>query len=171
MLSTRSARMLTRYNAWADKLMFDAVAALPPGEATKERATLFKTMIRTLNHNYLIDVMWQAHLEGREHGYTRRDVVLHPEIDKLWTAQQAANAWFMAWSDAQTEATLEEPVRFTLTGGNKGVMTRGEILLHVVTHHSYPRGWVADLFFQVPAQPPTMDLPVFAREAPAELRV
>ena len=27
--------MLTRYNAWANKLIFDAVAALPEGEATK----------------------------------------------------------------------------------------------------------------------------------------
>ncbi|MGZ4428149.1 MAG: aminotransferase class V-fold PLP-dependent enzyme [Nocardioidaceae bacterium] len=30
---------------WADRLTFDAVAALPPGEATKERPTLFKTMV------------------------------------------------------------------------------------------------------------------------------
>jgi uncharacterized damage-inducible protein DinB len=166
MLNTRSARMLTRYNAWADKLLFDAVAALPPGAATQERPTLFKTMVRTLNHNYLIDVIWQAHLEGREHGHPRRDVVLHPELADLWTAQQAANAWFNDWSDAQTEKTLNEEVHFTLIGGNAGVMTRGEILLHVVTHHSYHRGWVADLFFQVPMQPPTTDLPVFRRLVP-----
>lgn len=166
MINVRSARMLTRYNAWADKLMFDAVAALPAGAATQERPTLFKTMVRTLNHNYLIDVIWQAHLEGRAHGFERRDVVLHPELAELRTAQQAANAWFMDWSDAQSEASLAEEVRFTLIGGNTGAMTRGEILLHVVTHHSYHRGWVSDMFFQVPAQPPTMDLPVFRRLVP-----
>jgi uncharacterized damage-inducible protein DinB len=44
-------------------------------------------------------------------------------------------------------------------------MTRGEILLHIVNHTSYHRGFVADLFFQVPARPPTMDLPVYLREA------
>jgi hypothetical protein len=42
---------------------------LPPGEAAKERPTLFKTMIGTLNHNYLIDLVWQAHIEGRDHGF------------------------------------------------------------------------------------------------------
>ncbi len=166
MSSTRSARMLARYNAWADQVLFDAVAALPPGAATQERPTLFKTMVRTLNHNYLIDVIWRAHLEGRDHGFQRRDVVLHPELADLWTAQQAANAWLIDWADAQTEASLEQQVGFTLIGGNKGAMTRGEILLHVVTHHSYHRGWVADMFFQVPAQPPTMDLPVFRRLVP-----
>ena len=39
----RTARMLTRYNAWSNRLMFDAVAALPAGEPVKERKSLFKT--------------------------------------------------------------------------------------------------------------------------------
>ncbi|MBI3069043.1 MAG: hypothetical protein HYY79_09280 [Betaproteobacteria bacterium] len=72
--------MLTRYNAWANKRIFDAVAALPEGEATRERPTRFKNMVNTLNH----------------------------------------------------------------------------------------RGFVADLFFQVPARPPLMDLPVFLRESPRD---
>jgi uncharacterized damage-inducible protein DinB len=48
-------------------------------------------------------------------------------------------------------------------------MTRGEMLLHVVTHTSYHRGFAADLFFQVPARPPTMDLPVYLREKGAQI--
>ncbi|MFI4998782.1 MAG: DinB family protein, partial [Reyranellales bacterium] len=60
MTTVASARTLARYRMWADRLTFDAVAALPPGEATKERPTLFKTMIGTLNHNLVIDLIWQA---------------------------------------------------------------------------------------------------------------
>ena len=51
----RQARMLARYNAWANRLIFDAVAALPADEATRPRQTLFKNMVHTLNHNYVID--------------------------------------------------------------------------------------------------------------------
>jgi uncharacterized damage-inducible protein DinB len=47
-------------------------------------------------------------------------------------------------------------------------MTRGEMLLHVVNHTTYHRGFVADLFFQIPARPPTTDLPVFLRDVPQE---
>ena len=65
-MNRRDARMLARYNAWANDLMFDAVAALPEGEATRERGTLFKNMVHTLNHNYVIDRIWQAHLEDRK---------------------------------------------------------------------------------------------------------
>lgn len=168
MVNLGSAHRLARYNSWANKVLFDAVAALPAGEAAKERPTLFKTMIGTLNHLYVIDLIWQAHLEGRPHGFTRRDGVPHPELADLWRAQQEIDAWYLAWAERQTEVSLDELVAFTLTTGNKGVMTRGEILLHVVNHSTYHRGWVCDLFFQVPARPPETDLPVFAREMAAQ---
>ena len=40
-------------------------------------------------------------------------------------------------------------------------MTRGDILLHVANHGTYHRGWVADMFFQVPAKNPSTDIPDF----------
>ena len=33
MVGTRSVRMHAHYKAWADEVMFDGVARLPPGEA------------------------------------------------------------------------------------------------------------------------------------------
>ena len=164
MITTQTARMLTRYNAWSNQLIFDAVAALPEGEATKERVSLFKNIVHTLNHNYVIDRIWQAHLDGRDHGYAARNTKDHPPLDELWRLQQVVDKWYIDWSDALSDSALEGKVNFTLIGGNAGVMTRSEILLHVVTHTSYHRGFVADLFFQVPARPPTMDLPVYLRE-------
>jgi uncharacterized damage-inducible protein DinB len=44
-------------------------------------------------------------------------------------------------------------------------MTRGEMLLHIVNHTSYHRGFVADMFYQVPVRPPVTDLTVFLRDA------
>ena len=159
--------MLARYNAWANKLIFDAVAALPDGEATKERQSLFRNMVHTLNHNYVIDLIWQAHLEGRSHGFSARNTAEHPPLAELWRAQQTIDRWYVEWSDAQSIVSLEEEISFTLIGGTPGVMSRGEILLHVVNHTTYHRGFVADLFYQVPARPPVTDLPVYLREAPA----
>lgn len=64
----------------------------------------------------------------------------HPPLDELWKLQQEVDDWYGRWSDALTDAGLDEQVNFTLIGGNKGVMTRGEILLHIVNHTSYHRG-------------------------------
>ena len=165
MSGTQSARTLARYNAWANALMFEAVAKLPAGEATKPRQTLFRNMVHTLNHNYVIDRVFQAHLEGRRHGYDARNTPDHPPLEELWRDQQALDAWYVAWSERVSAAELDEEVRFEFIGGGAGAMTRMEMLQHVVNHTTYHRGFVADLFYQVPARPPTTDLTVYLRDA------
>jgi len=158
----KTLRRLSRYNAWANRLMFDAVEALPPGEALKERKSVFRNMVHTLNHCYVVGLIWQAHLEAREHGFAARNTPDHPPLAELREAQRALDAWY----EAQCIKPLDEVISFVLIGGNRGEMTRAEILLHVVNHNSYHRGFVADMFYQVPARPPATDLPVFAREFP-----
>ena len=166
MIDRRAARTLARYNRWADGLIFDAVARLPEGEATKPRATLFKNMVHTLNHNYVIDRIFQAHLEGRAHGYAARNTPDYPPLAELWREQQEIDAWYVTKYDALAAAELDETIRFSYVGGGEGAMTRGEILLHVVNHTSYHRGVVAEMIYRVPAQPPTTDLTVFLRDVP-----
>jgi uncharacterized damage-inducible protein DinB len=165
MITKPTVRTLTRYNRWANKLIFDATFKLPEGEATKVRQTLFKNIVHSLNHNYVIDRIFQAHLEGREHGYTARNTPEWPLLDDLWRSQQDVDEWYVRWSDNIAEAGLDERVDFKYVGGGEGSMTRGEIILHIVNHTSYHRGFVADLFYQIPARPPTTDLTVFLRDA------
>ena len=169
MISTRTARMMTRYNAWSNKLWFDTVAALPPGEATKERKSLFRNMVHTLNHIYMIDVIWQAHLEGRDHGLAVRNTPDHPPLDELWRKQQEIDAWYVKLGDTITDAALDERRTVTLIGGNRVAMSRGEMLLHLYQHAAYHRGYVGDMLYEVPGcRPPVTDLPVFLREAPQD---
>lgn len=169
MMNVRTARTLTRYNQWANDIIFDAVAKLPEGEAVRDRQSLFKNMVHTLNHNYVIDRIFQAHLEGREHGYTARNTPSHPPLDELWRAQKEVDRWYVNWSDGLTDAALDEPIDFEFVGGGKGRMTRGEIVLHLVNHTSYHRGFVGEMMYKVPVRAPTTDLTVFLRDARPDL--
>jgi uncharacterized damage-inducible protein DinB len=161
--------MLMRYGAWANERFFEAVAALPEGEATRPRSALFGNMVHTLNHAYVIDQIWRAHLEGRPHGFTARNTPTHPPLEELWRAQREIDGWYVDYADRLSEAAAGEVVGFTFVGGGAGSMTRGEILLHVVNHKTYHRGQVADMMYQVPARPPVTDLPVFLRDVPLDL--
>lgn len=158
------ARTLTRYNAWANERIFAAVAALPEGEAVKPRRSVFKNMVHTLNHSYVIDRIFQAHLEGRAHGYSARNTEGHPPLAELWQAQRELDRWYIQTYDEIPASGLVEKIAFTFVGGGEGVMTREEILLHVVSHTSYHRGFVAQMFFDVPARPPVTDLTVYLRD-------
>jgi uncharacterized damage-inducible protein DinB len=158
-------RMLVRYNAWANRTLFEAVAALPPDEPTRDRPSIFRSMVHTLNHLHVVDLVWQAHLEGREHGIPTLGTMVHPQLDGLWRAQAAIDAWYVAWADGLQASDLDGEVRFTLIGGNRGAMRKRDVGFHVVNHTSYHRGFVAQMFFDVPARPPLTDLPVYLREA------
>lgn len=156
--------MLARYNAWANELIFDAVAALPEGEAVKPRPSVFKNMVHTLNHNYVIDRIFQAHLEGRPHGYAARNTAEHPPLAELRRSQQELDRWYIEWTESVPEASLDEQVRFGFVGGGEGAMTRREILQHLVNHTSYHRGFVAQMMYDIPVRPPVTDITVYLRD-------
>jgi uncharacterized damage-inducible protein DinB len=95
---------------------------------------------------------------------TARNTAEAPPLEELERAQRSLDDWYVDWSDAIVPAALDERLEFSFIGGGYGAMTRGEMLLHIVNHTSYHRGFVADMFYQVPARPPVTDLTVFLRD-------
>lgn len=157
-------QMLTRYKAWANTTTFETVSALPEEEITKKRQTHFNSIIHTLNHVYVVDDIFQAHLEGRKHGYSARNTESSPPINALWQATQDMDCWYIELADRLSDKELAETITFEFVGGGEGAMSRMDILLHVVNHGTYHRGVVTDLMYQVPARLPANDLPVFLRD-------
>lgn len=156
---------LLRYKDWADELTFASLAELPPGEANKSRQTNFGTMINTLNHVFVVDDIFRHHLEGRQHTYTSRSTPNPPPLPDLLEQQRAMNDWLINFAGDLDAKALSTIVRFQFVGGGEGAMTREQIFLHLVNHATYHRGFVNDMMYQVPAQPPANDVPVFLREA------
>jgi len=69
MMDTETAHLLATYNAWADQTLFAAVAKLAESDVYRQTRTLFGSIVGTLNHNYQVDLIWQAHLLGKKHGF------------------------------------------------------------------------------------------------------
>jgi uncharacterized damage-inducible protein DinB len=169
MAANRYLRLMTRYRAWADGMTYAALAKLPLEEVEKPRDTLFKSMAHTLNHNLVIDQIFKGHLTGTDHGHGKRNTPAHPPLAELAAAQAAMNEWYVAYADGLTEPAMAERIRFAFVDGGEGEMSRADMVLHVVNHATYHRGFVAEMMYQVPAVPPATDLPVFLRDAPPTL--
>ena len=126
-------------------------------------------MVNTLNHAYVVDLIWKAHLEGKAHGFTARISAIEPKLEQLRHAQALIDEWYTRYADCLSVEAHDEVVHFGFVDGGSGTMTRGDILLHVVNHKTYHRGVVADMLYQASTRPPTMDLPVFLRDVPLDL--
>jgi uncharacterized damage-inducible protein DinB len=156
---------LTRYTAWANGLLYQTVAQLPEAELLKRQKVVFGSLLRTLNHVYAMDLVWQAHLLGRAHGYVSRNPGICPPFVELQPAQAALDAWYVEYVEALSESAAEESVDFEFIGGGRGSMSRADVVLHVVNHTTYHRGHIGDMLYQIPVMPPTTDLPVYLQNA------
>ena len=157
-------QVLTRYKAWADDLFLSVISTVPPLELTAPRPILFGSLIRTLNHSYAMDHVWQSHLLGKPHGLTSRHPEHCPEMEELAAFQREIDDWYVEYAASITELELGEVIDFEFIGGGRGSMSRRDILLHIVNHTTYHRGHVADILYNLNMVPPTTDLPVFIRE-------
>lgn len=165
-----SVQTLTRYKAWADDLFLSVVASLPESALVAPQPIIFGSIIRTLNHSYAMDHVWQCHLLGKPHGLTTRNPDNHPPMDELVVRQRQVDAWFVDYADSLRSEQLGEIVAFEFIGGGAGAMSREDILLHVVNHATYHRGHVAGMLYAHNARPPTTDLPVFLQAADRQRR-
>ena len=157
-------KMLVRYKRWANGLTFKNVLELPEGEALRQRPTRFGSMVHTLNHVYVVDDIFRHHLQGKKHGYTARNTEHTPTVSALWEAVQEMDLWYSDLVDTWSNDDLAKVVHFEFVGGGQGAMTREQIVLHVVNHGTYHRGFVGDMMYQVPFMPTANDLPVFIRD-------
>lgn len=164
MSATRNIRMLTRYTAWANARLYGALLELPVALLVEARPGRPNGMNGILSHSYAVDLIWKAHLEGKEHGFTDRNFEAIPSFAELCLAQREIDEWYVVHADDQDEKSLEQIVAFNFVDGNPGSMSRGDILLHIVNHKTYHRGYVADMLYESGNRPPTIDLPVFLRD-------
>jgi len=156
-------RALIDYNAWANAETYRLVAEMPPEEVTKKRKTPLESIFVSLNHLLNVDRIWLAHMQGRPHGIQALRQVTHGSLEELWQSRQEMDRTLQDYVDSLDESALEEIVDFELIGGNKGSLSRAMCLAHLVTHGSYHRGWISDMFGQAERPQPSTDIPVYER--------
>lgn len=163
----KTLRMLMRYKAWTNRLLFQSLAHLPAAALSQPQPIVFGSLLRTLNHVRAMDEVWRAHLSGRPHGFTTRNPQECPEFAPLRAAQVDLDVWYVRYADSLDETVCDELVRFEFIGGTPGSLSRRDMLLHVVNHGTYHHGHIADMMYALNVHPPTTDLPVFLRNAGA----
>ena len=160
-----AARMMTRYMAWANNVMLEFLEELPEDELTRKRDTLFGSIAHTFNHVLVIQNIFRAHLEGHTHGYQARNTERPPPFTEVAAGIRRADAYYVGLAEKMTAIELAERVHFEFVDGGRGVMTRLEILLHLVNHATYHRGFISVLLFQIQREAGANDLTVFLRDS------
>lgn len=159
---------LTRYKAWANKRVLTYLLQIPEEVATVPRPTCFGSILHTLQHNYIVDDIFKAHLLGRSHGYSARRSENAPSLPVFRENVQAMDNWWIQMADQCDDKTLNQPITFKFLDGSNGEMSRIEMVMHVVNHTSYHRGFVDEILGQLGMNSPACDFPIYLRDMSAE---
>ena len=135
---------------WANNELFNQLATVK----TPEHASALHNAIRTLNHIYVVDRIFRAHLLGERHGYTATNTDATPALGELHFVAAETDAWYEQYSAAITAEQLKENITFCFTDGDAGRMTREEMLAHIITHGAYHRGNVGQILKSISVTPP-----------------
>ena len=143
-------KSLFDFKAWADTELLAAVGGMD-GAAHAEAK---HTATRILNHIHTVDKIFQANVRAEKHTFTATNTPETPTIEALsWNALET-DRWWQDYVATRSASDLAQTISFTFTDGDKGQMTREEMLHHVLAHGAYHRGAVGRLVAQTGTPPP-----------------
>jgi uncharacterized damage-inducible protein DinB len=148
-MSVSTLKSLFGYKAWANSELFSALGAVPA-----EQGDALHLCIRTLNHIHVVDRLFRARLAGEPAPFNATNTDPTPSLDQLWMDVADTDAWFVDYVASLADADLAETLDFTFTDGERGRMSREEILLHIITHGGYHRGNVGQMLKGLSIAPP-----------------
>ena len=149
-MSQKILQSLFAQKSWANRELFDVVADVTLAEHDASR----QIAIRTLNHIYVVDRIFRAHLLGETHSYTATNTTETPELGELDISVAETDLWFEAYVTTISDEALATSLHFQFTDGDSGTMTREEMLFHVITHGAYHRGNVGQVLKSLSLTPP-----------------
>lgn len=157
---------LFRYKAWADGELLDALATLDAAQYGEAH----HTALRIFNHIHVVDAIFKGNLLGKPHGFSATNTPETPTLASLRTAIGELDAWYLDYVVGLSEADSKAVLPFNFVDGDKGQMSREEMLLHLVTHGSYHRGAIGRILVQCGITPPRDTLTTFLHRSEPERR-
>ena len=152
--------MMIRYQEWADAAFVDKLMLLDTDRYSAE----YHSALRLLDHINVVARIFAAHLVGESHGLRSDTTEPTPAIDVLRESAARTNRWYLDYVQTARPDALAERVSFTFTDGDRGCMSRQEMLTHVVIHGAVHRGEVSRILAQVGAAIPWDTFAVFLHQ-------
>lgn len=162
----RSYAAFAAYNAWANRRLYAAAAALGEAACARNAGAFFGSILNTLNHLVVADRIWLARFEGTGEPQPALDTILSPTLAGLAPLRAAEDERLIRFIAAQDEASLSNMLRYTNSSGAEFRQPLASLLDHVFNHQTHHRGQAHALLTILGGRDaaPVLDLIAFLRE-------
>ena len=151
------------YNAWANRIIFDAVSQLPEDQYFRDMKSSFGGIHGTLCHIVWVEQVWLHRWLGKPNPAVAqgKDLNSLAEVRSRWDEVEGERGRFVG---AFTEDRLEETRLVKPSSGGEYVHTFRQMFRHFINHSSYHRGQIVTFLRQLGADAPSTDLILYYRQ-------
>jgi uncharacterized damage-inducible protein DinB len=133
---------LFEHKAWCNTRLVEALRAAPEDVDRGRMAVV----LFTLDHTAIVDQIFKARLSGAEPGFAGVVAERLPDLDALAATMAEMDAWYLDYVRDVSPAELERVLEFTFVAdGEDGLMSKGQMLAHVITHGASHRGAIGKM--------------------------
>ncbi len=158
-----------RYNAWANRRLYDAAAGLSDAQLRADEGAFFGSLHATLNHLLVTDVIWMARIRGIPGPKWALDHIAHEPFADLRAAREALDADIVEGIETLRESDIlaGEIAYSRVSRPEPIVQPLAEALAHLFNHQTHHRGQCHMILTRLTGTAPELDLLFFQREAKA----
>jgi uncharacterized damage-inducible protein DinB len=156
--------MFAGYNAWANRRLYDAAAALPDAQYREDRGAFFKSLHGTLNHLLATDRIWMQRFTGEGTAPDRLDAILFDTFEELRGAREAEDARILRYIDGLDDARLAGVIHYRrVSTPEPQVQALAPALAHWFNHQTHHRGQAHTILTGLTGKGPELDLLFYQR--------
>jgi len=158
-----TARELLRYNAWANRRLLEAAAALDSERFKRHLGGSYPSVQATLTHILWGEWLWLERWQDRspQELFTPEEFPSVGAIQERWSQVQASQEAFAASLDAEQ---LQQQRRYRSRDGEVWEYPLWRMIFHVCNHSTYHRGQVTNMLRLMGADPAATDFLVMSDE-------
>jgi len=155
---------MARYNRWANRRIYGAVAQLEPEEISAPRSGFFPSIAKTLNHLVVTDRIWLGRFTGNASAHTKLDETPYDDFAALTAAREAEDQRLIAFTKQLTQAEIEGVLHYKNMAGEPKSSELLPLLAHIFNHQTHHRGQAHAMLASTRVAPPPLDLVYFIYE-------
>lgn len=171
--------LFAEYNQLMNRRLFEAAARLDERQLKSDRGAFFKSVLGTLNHILVADIIWlkrfQAHAASAPRlGYLERheqprslDALLYEDLQSLKAERERIDALLIDWIAGLSESDLNASLSYRNMSGKPQCKSVESLISHVFLHQVHHRGQATTLISQSQVDFGETDLLELIDEQPA----
>lgn len=156
----RHIHLMAKYNTRMNRQVFQAAVVLSPSELAKNRKAFFGSILGTLNHIMVGDIIWlNRFLNHFQDSIELQKITVYPKpaslnqllysnFNELAEKRVQIDELIINWCKELNQKDLSTAMTYHNMKGIQSTRNVGELVLHFFNHQTHHRGQVSTLLSQ-----------------------